>query len=143
MNGSGRRISLGRGGSSHQDLGLLLLRVAVGASLFLKHGWEKLSGFSRMAQHFPDPVHIGPVPSLTIALAGDAICSLLVILGFFTRPAAFFAACNIAVAWSMVHHFEFFGHGAGADHGELCALYIAVFLALTIAGPGRYSLDRG
>jgi putative oxidoreductase len=96
-----------------------------------------------MAQHFPDPIHIGPVPSLAIALAGDAICSLLVILGFFTRPAAFFAACNIAVAWTLVHHFEFLGHGPGPDHGELCVLYIAVFLALTIAGPGRYSLDRG
>ena len=145
MNGSGQRIFLGRGGggSARQDFGLLFLRVAVGASLFLKHGWEKISDFSRMAQHFPDPIHIGPVPSLAIALAGDAICSLLVMLGFFTRPAAFFAACNIAVAWTLVHHLAFFGHGNGPDHGEVCVLYIAVLLSLAIAGPGRYSLDRG
>ena len=137
------RTSLGRSPSSHQDFGLLLLRVGVGGSLFLKHGWEKVTGFSHMAQHFPDPIHIGPLPTLAIALVGDAICSLLVILGFFTRPAAFFAACNILVAWALVHHFEFFGHGPGADHGELCVLYVAVLLALAIAGPGRFSLDRG
>jgi putative oxidoreductase len=143
MNASGRRAFMGQGGGGPQDFGLLLLRVAVGASLFFKHGWEKVSGFSRLAQHFPDPIHIGPIPSLAIALVGDAICSLLVILGFFTRPAAFFAACNITVAWALVHHFDFFGKGPQADHGEVCVLYIAVFLALAIAGPGRYSLDRG
>ncbi len=143
MSGAGRRIFLGQGGGPRQDFGLLLLRVGVGASLFLKHGWEKISDFPRMAQHFPDPVHIGPVPSLVIALLSDAICSLLVMLGFFTRPAAFFAACNIAVAWSLVHRLAFFGRGSAPDHGELCVLYIAVLLSLAIAGPGRYSLDRG
>jgi putative oxidoreductase len=133
----------GGGGGAKLDFGLLVLRVAAGGSLFLKHGWEKVTGFSRMAQHFPDPIHIGPVPSLVIALVGDALCSLLVMLGFLTRPAAFFAACNITVAWTLVHHFEFFGHGLGPDHGELCVVYIAAFLALALAGPGRYSLDRG
>lgn len=142
MNGSGRRIFGASGGGARQDLGLLLLRLALGGSLFLKHGWEKVTGFARMAQHFPDPIHIGPVPSLVIALIGDAVCSILVALGFLTRPAAFFAACNITVAWALVHHFEFFGHGGGPDHGELCVLYIGGFLALAIAGPGRYSLDR-
>ena len=47
---------------------------------------------------------------------------------------------NVGVAWSMVHHFAFFT-GPEADHGELCFLYIAVFLGLFLTGAGRYSID--
>ena len=120
-------------------VGLLLLRILAGASLFLKHGWEKLATFSHMAAHFPDPLHIGPVPSLTFALVSDAICSILVMLGMATRWAALLISVNLLVAWSLVHHFQFFGRGS--DHGELVILYLGIYLALAIAGPGRYSLD--
>jgi putative oxidoreductase len=125
---------------SKTDFGLLALRVCFGLSLFLKHGWEKPTTFSRMAGHFPNPVHIGPVPSLLFALVSDAICSVLVILGLGTRWAAALIFVNIFVAWSLVHHFQFFGHGA--DHGELMVLYLGGFLTLLIAGPGWFSLDR-
>jgi len=46
---------------------------------------------------------------------------------------------NIFVAWSFVHHFQFFGRGA--DHGEAIVLYLSGFLAIAIMGPGRFSLD--
>ena len=49
-------------------------------------------------------------------------------------------ATQEGVDWSMVHHFGFFT-GPDADHGELCFLYIAVFLVLAVIGAGRYSLD--
>jgi putative oxidoreductase len=122
------------------DLGLLALRIWVGASLFLRHGFEKPTNFSQMAAHFPDPLHIGAVPSLMFALVSDAVCSILVMLGVATRWAAAVIFVNIFVAWSLVHHFQFFGRGA--DHGELMVLYLGVYLALAIAGPGRYSVDR-
>jgi putative oxidoreductase len=126
--------------SAHPDVGLLCLRILGGLSLFVKHGFEKPTRFAEMAQHFPDPIGIGPVPSLAIALLSDAICSILVVLGLGTRWAAAFAFLNIFVAWSLVHHFQFLGHGA--DHGEVCVLYLSIFLALAVAGPGRYSLDH-
>jgi len=122
------------------DAGLLVLRLLAGGSLFIKHGWEKITTFPAMAAHFPDPIHIGLVPSLVVALIGDAICSVLVAFGFCTRWAALFAAVNIAVAWSLVHHFAFFKKPQG-DHGELCVLYIITFLALFLTGAGRFSLD--
>jgi len=106
----------------------------------MKHGWEKLSNFSGMAQHFQDPIHIGPVPSLAFALFSDAICSLLLVVGLGTRWASLFLVINIGVAWSLVHHFAFFAKPEG-DHGEVCFLYIAVFLALFFTGAGRYSAD--
>lgn len=122
------------------DWGLLCLRVWFGLSLFLKHGWEKPTNFAQMAQHFPNPLHVGSVPSLLFALISDAICSILVILGLGTRWAALWSFLNIFIAWSFVHHFQFFGKGA--DHGEAVVLYLGAFVALVIMGPGRFSLDR-
>jgi putative oxidoreductase len=126
---------------SSADFGLLMLRLMVGLSLFLKHGWEKPTTFAMMAAHFPDPIHIGAVPSLVFALISDAICSVLVMLGLATRWAALIVVINIGVAWSLFHHFIFFERPQG-DHGELCLLYISVFLALLVTGAGRYSLDE-
>ena len=94
---------------------------------------EKPTNFERMSQHFPKPLHIGPIPSLIFALISDAICSILVVLGLGTRWAALLVFINIFVALSFVHHFQFFGRGA--DHGEAVVLYLGAFLALAIMGP--------
>lgn len=120
-------------------MGLLLLRLTAMVPLFLKHGIEKIFTFSAMAAHFPDPLHIGTVPSLVAAMISDSICTVLMIFGLATRWAAAIAFVNIFVAWAFVHHFLFFGHEA--DHGELIVIYLAVTLTLFIAGPGRYSVD--
>ena len=123
----------------NSDLGLLLLRLTTITPLFLKHGIEKIFTFSQMAAHFPDPLHIGPVPSLVFAMISDSICTLLMIVGLATRWAAAIVFVNVLVAWAFVHHFEFLGHAA--DHGELIVLYLGVTLTLFFSGPGRYSLD--
>ena len=121
------------------DLGLLLLRLTTITPPFLKHGIEKVFTFSQMAAHFPDPLHIGPVPSLIFAMISDSICTLLMIVGLATRWAAAIVFVNVFVAWAFVHHFEFAGRAA--DHGELIVLYLGVTLTLFFSGPGRYSLD--
>lgn len=121
------------------DAGLLALRLIVPGSLFLKHGLEKLFTFSAMASHFPNPLHIGPVPSLVFAMVSDGICMPLLMLGLATRWAALWAFINLTVAWMFVHHFQFFGHGG--DHGELVVVYIGTMVALFLAGPGKYSID--
>ncbi len=126
---------------ANPDVGLLILRVLASLSLFLKHGWEKPTHFAAMAAHFPDPIHIGPAASLAFALVADAVCSILVAVGLATRWAALIVCVNILVAWSLVHHFAFFGKAEG-DHGEVCFLYICIFAGLLFSGAGRYSVDR-
>lgn len=121
------------------SLGLLVLRVAVFLPLFIKHGTEKIFHFHAMVRHFPDPLHIGAVPSLAFALLSDGICSLLLVLGFATRWAALIVFVNIFVAWDYVHHFAFYG-SQGA-HGELIVLYLAAALTLLFGGAGRFSID--
>lgn len=122
-----------------RDAGFLALRLIVGLTLLLKHGLEKVEHFSAMAAHFPDPLHLGAAPSLAIALIGDFVCSILIVLGLGTRWAAAWSFLNILVAWAFVHQFAFFGHGA--DHGELIVLYLGAMLTLFLTGPGRYSID--
>jgi len=133
------RFRLLTAGGLYQDAGLLALRITVASPLLIKHGLEKVLTFSAMAQHFPDPIHIGPVPSLVIAALADFVCTILLILGLATRWAALFSLGNLFVAWAFVHNFTFFGEAGG--HGELIVVYMGVMLTLALAGPGRYSVD--
>jgi putative oxidoreductase len=123
---------------SSYDFSLLVLRVWLGLDLFFRHGVEKITRFSQMSAHFPDPVHIGPRVSLAYALLSDGICSLLVVLGLATRVAALIIVINLTVAFTLVHHFA----TSGPRSGELPLVFLGGFLAVLIAGPGRYSVDR-
>lgn len=123
----------------NQDAGLLALRLAGIVPLLLRHGLEKIFTFSAMAAHFPDPLHIGAVPSLIFATASDAICSVLMIVGLATRWAALISFVNIFVAWAFVHKFRFLGRGA--EPGEVTVLYLAILLTLFVSGAGKYSFD--
>ncbi|MHB1958778.1 MAG: DoxX family protein [Acidobacteriaceae bacterium] len=123
-------------GSGAGDFGLLVLRVVLGATLFFKHGLEKITHFSQMSAHFPNPLHVGSHVSLIFALLSDAICSLLVVLGLGTRFAAFIIAVNMSVALYFVHHMAL-----RSEHGEMMLIYIAGFIALIFAGGGRFSFD--
>jgi putative oxidoreductase len=121
------------------DAGLFVLRVWAGLLLFTQHGLVKLMHFSQMSSHFPNPIHIGPLPSLLFATLSDAICSLLVAFGILTRYAALIVVINLATAFTLVHHMKLSGPG----NGEVPLLFLGAFLTLLITGGGRYSVDAG
>jgi putative oxidoreductase len=123
--------------------GLALLRVWTGATLFLRHGWEKQPAhWAQFMAHFPDAIGIGPHASFFFAFFSDFVCGILLIVGLGARWAALCCLANIFVAWAFVHQFAFFGKGPASDHGELIVLYLGALLALLIAGPGAASIDR-
>lgn len=124
-------------GARYFALGLLVLRICAGLSLFLKHGLEKLTGYSTMVQHFPDPVHVGAHFGLAFALLSDGICSILVVIGLATRPACAIILINLLTAFLFVHHAAFLKD----NHGEVIVLYISIFVALLCTGPGYLSVD--
>ncbi len=136
------------------DAGLLIFRVLLSLSLFQHHGWEKLSGFSGMARHFPDPLHIGVLPSLAFATFADGICSIMVALGLATRLASFFILINLGVVYFVVENALGIGgrpapagppgmHGPPpGGHMELVFVYVVGYLLLAIVGAGGFSLDR-
>jgi putative oxidoreductase len=118
-------------------MALLALRLWLGLSMLLLHGWDKLTGFTQMAPQFPDPLGIGSHASLALSVLAEALCSVLLVLGLFTRLAALGLIINLGVAFWFVH-----GHAlTGAHSGELAFVYLAGYVALFLAGGGRLSLD--
>lgn len=134
-----RRVLLLGSISPRIDLALLLLRVWVGMSLFLRHGLEKLFGSPDAISQFPDPLHLGSHASFIIATCSDGFFSIVVVAGLGTRWAALMIFCNIFVAWALVVHFQFFAHGVSA--GEAMVLYLGCLITIAVAGPGRFSAD--
>jgi putative oxidoreductase len=118
--------------SRFQPQAYALLRIVAGF-LFLWHGMQKLFGFP--AAPPPDIPPFVKFVAGPIELAGGA----LVMLGLFTRPAAFLCSGLMASAYWMAHGTA---HALPLlNHGELAALYCFVFLFLAAQGHGIWSLD--
>ena len=119
------------------NLALLVLRVWFALPLLTLHGWSKLTHFAERSQRFADPFGIGSPASLALVVFAEVFCSVLLALGLFTRLAAL--ACAIAMATAFFH-----AHGArltGQGNGELPFMFLGAFVALLLAGGGRFSLD--
>ncbi len=114
---------------------LSVLRIMAGL-LFLAHGTQKILGFPPMAggAALPDAMTLAWVAGVLELGLGA-----LITLGLLTRPASFVAAGEMAVAY-------FIGHAPRnfypvLNGGDAAILYCFVFLYLTVAGPGPWSLD--
>ena len=116
------------------DLGLLVLRFAAG-SFLMTHGFPKLMNYSERANSFSDPLGLGSEASLVLAILAEVFCSLLLILGVITRMALIPLIILMVVIPFIVHCDDPFGRK------ELPLFYLAAFLTIFLAGPGRYSVD--
>ena len=112
-----------------------LLRVAA-ALLLLQYGTAKILGFP----HNPYFDHLQPFSLIWFAGLIELVAGILLVLGLFTRPAAFIVSGEMAFAYFIAHApHNFFPQLNGGDHAvEACF----VFLFLAAAGPGPISLDR-
>ena len=119
------------------DLALLVLRVWFALPLLTLHGWGKLIGFAERSGRFADPFGIGAPASMALAIFAEVFCSALLILGLCTRFAAIACAITMATAFSFAHGMRL----SGQNNGELPFMYLGAFLAILIAGAGRFSLD--
>jgi putative oxidoreductase len=109
-----------------------LMRIVSGL-LFLWHGSQKLLGFPKAP---PD------APSFVIYVAGpiELIGGILVMVGLFTRWAAFLCSGLMACAYWMAHGTKALFPLLNA--GELAALYCFVFLCIAAKGAGIWSVDE-
>ena len=146
-----------------QDLGLLLLRIVAGATLFA-HGYPKLFGgpgkqphpllAKTMGPNYPGAVERSgpgfvvalqkmgvPIPEVAATASGLAELGggLALAAGLFTRPAALVVTVNMGVASYKAHWKNgFYGQGGF----EFPLLLGTVALALCLTGPGRLSIDH-
>lgn len=125
-------------GNSGKNVGLLILRLIFGLVLIYGHGFEKLSViFGGHEIQFFDPIGIGAKLSFYLAAFAEGICSIFLILGLFSRLAAFILSLNFIVIFCF---HAFIAHD-GFNVLELRFLYLFCFIALVSTGPGKISLD--
>jgi putative oxidoreductase len=113
-----------------------LMRMVTGF-LFFWHGSQKILGFPPMVL----PPGAPPPPAFIIWTAGsiELVGGALVMIGLFTRWAAFLSSGLMAAAYWMAHGFNALlpiNNG-----GEPAALYCFVFLYIAARGSGIWSLD--
>lgn len=113
---------------------LSILRIMSGL-LLLQHGTGKLLKFP--AGVVPPTFNLNSMPGYAGVI--ELVCGILLVIGLFSRPAAFIASGMTAVAYFMVHAPQ--GFFPILNRGELAVLYCFAFLYLAAAGPGPWSLD--
>jgi len=114
---------------------LSVVRLVTGL-LFLEHGMAKLFGFP----HLEAFAHLWLFSLLGLAGVIETVGGFLVAAGLFTRPAAFILSGEMAVAYFKVHYPRSFF--PALNGGEDAILYCFIFLYLSLAGGGAWSLDR-
>ena len=121
------------------DIAMLVLRVVL-AAVFITHGYAKVfgMGFSGVTGMFskmgvPLPMIMAPIVALVEFLGGIAL-----LLGAFTRAAAFLIACDMLGAIILVHA----KNGYAAPKGVEAVLgNFGMAVAIALLGAGAYSLD--
>ena len=112
---------------------LAALRI-ITALLMLQHATMKFFAF-------PAPMPMpGPLPGIIFA-AGviELVTGTLIVLGLFSRPAAFLSSGTMAAAYFIGHATQ--GFWPVLNQGEAAIMFCFAFFYLIFAGPGAWSLD--
>lgn len=124
-----------------QSISFLLLRVVSGAFLMIFHGYSKFFGgpesWARTGKSMSNfGIAFAPEFWGFMAAFAEFIAPVFLIIGLFTRPAAFLAGFTMIVALT--------SHLVKMDPWnriEYPGILLAVFAGFIIAGAGRYSID--
>lgn len=117
---------------NYQEHTYALMRIVVGF-MFIWHGTQKLFNFP---SNFPYDMN----PLMYAAGGIEMIGGALVMIGLFTRPAAFICSGTMAVAYWMVHGSKTFW--PLMNGGELAAIFCFVFLYIAARGTGMWGVGK-
>lgn len=119
-----------------KDIVLLTVRVFVGFAM-LSHGFPKLQMLLEGGKvEFFDLMGLGPQITLALTVFAEFVCSILLILGLFTRVALGFLIFTMAMAAFIVHGSDPF------EKREMSLIYLSVYLLLMACGAGKFSVDH-
>jgi putative oxidoreductase len=121
--------------TSTYHIGLFLLRFTFSA-MMLSHGIPKLLNLIQGTLMKSDPIGIGVLATTILVVIAEAICPMLIIIGYKTRLASIPVIITMGVAAFIVH---------GADPicmKEKALLFLFAFVAIALLGAGKHSVDR-
>jgi putative oxidoreductase len=127
------------------DLGLLIIRLIIGA-LMAFYGYEKLIHFNEMAASdfwMKNVSFFGLSSKIALGLTvfAELVCSILLILGLFTRISLFFLAFCMAWIFLVVFPMSILDKGDNGYQFNDAFVYFSIYLGLFFTGAGNYSLD--
>ncbi|WP_158743797.1 DoxX family protein [Acidisphaera sp. L21] len=111
---------------------LSVVRIVV-ALLFMQHGLQKLFGLLN------GPFQPQAFSLLWFAAIIELLGGVLLLIGLFSRVAAFIMSGEMAVAYFMVHFPK--SIFPAVNGGDAAVLFCFIFLYLAAAGPGPWSID--
>lgn len=115
---------------------MLLVRLFIGISMILLHGLPKIEKYFAGGEiQFFDFLGIGVTATLILAIIIEIGCSILIMLGLFTRIAAVLLIFTMLVA-AFGSHFS-----DGFKIMESSLLYLTVYALIWAFGPGDFSVD--
>jgi len=117
-----------------RDIGLLVFRVGLTASVLIAHGIPKVANILRGNWDFPDPVGLGPEFGLIASAGAESVCAILIALGLWTRVSA------IPLIFTMIVATWVINAGAPFLQQEKSFVYLLGWVLLLLAGPGRYTV---
>ena len=125
---------------AYKNFGLLIIRLGLGLS-FILHGYPKMFGGPDEWQKLGavmENLGIDVYPAFWGFMAAFAEFGggIMLLLGFYFRPAVFLMAFTMAMALQM-HLFKGDPFKVYSHALELCV----VFIGLLFVGPGRFSID--
>lgn len=109
-----------------------LFRIMI-SFLFIWHGTQKFFNFP---VEYPWPLN----PMSAAAGAIEVVAGTLILIGLFTRPAAFISSGMMAVGYWMVHGMK--GFFPIANGGEISVMFCFSFLLIAAHGAGIWSMDK-
>ena len=118
---------------------LLILRMFTGIMMIYKHGWSKIiSGKERwngLGTALTDFIGLDSMATFFgfMAAFSESIGMIMVVIGMFTRPAAFLLLFTMLIAS--------INHIVDGKFPELAMIYFVIMLVISISGPGKFSLD--
>ena len=128
--------NLGRRWSAWTPYFLSVLRI-MAAFVFFTYGTAKL--FAWPAALMPNGATVQVASLIGVAAILEVFGGLLLLAGLFTRPVAFLLAGEMAAAYFMGHAGR--GFWPVLNQGVPAVLFCFVWLYISAAGPGPWSLD--
>ena len=140
-----KKLNLLTGNAINADLGLLLIRLIIGA-LMACYGYQKLVHFQEMASSdfwAKDVSFLGMHGAFPLALTvfAELFCSLLLIVGLFTRLSLIPLLICMAYIFLVIFPGSMVSNGENGVEFNNTFVYFTIYLALFFTGPGKYSLD--
>ena len=115
----------------------IMLRIVFGFSMLKGHGWRKL--MMMMGDDpikFADPIGLGDSMTLYLTVFAEVLCSVMLVIGLFTRGVVVPLIITMLVAILVVNL------NGGFKDIELALVYLTAYASIWVVGPGKFSLDH-